>query len=35
MGERLTAPGGRSMPSQTLSWHDVFEADYHLPEEGA
>ena len=21
---------GRSMPSQTLSWHDVFEADYHL-----
>ena len=26
---------GRSMPSQTLSWHDVFEADYHLSEAGA
>ena len=26
---------GRSIPSQTLSWHDVFEADYPLPEERA
>jgi Domain of unknown function DUF29 len=26
---------GRPMPIDTLSWHDVFETDYYLPEEGA
>jgi hypothetical protein len=26
---------GRSIPSQTLSWHDVFEADYPLSEQEA
>jgi hypothetical protein len=25
---------GQSMPLATLSWHDVFEADYRLPTEG-
>jgi hypothetical protein len=24
---------GRSLPGDPLSWHDVFEAEYRLPEE--
>lgn len=26
---------GRPLPIDTRSWHDVFETDYYLPEEGA
>jgi Domain of unknown function DUF29 len=26
---------GRSIPIETLSWHDVFEAEYRLPAEGS
>jgi hypothetical protein len=25
---------GRSLPSEPLSWYDIFEAEYRLPEEG-